>query len=295
MKSEKGEMERAAGAKKTIYLGAKRVPMELAWCPPGTFTMGSDNRGNDEKPAHLVTITRGFWMARTPVTEAQWKAVMGTTLLKQMYKEMPSWVKPTIWRGRRYPMNYVNWEEANAFCAKAGKGLRLPTEAEWEYACRAGGTGDYGKPPPGKSGKPEDMGWFWKKVRIREWLADRIMYWAIPKGPTWWLFRWRNEFLLPNPHPVGKKTPNAWGLFDMHGNVQEWCADWYAREYYAKSPAVDPQGPPVPEDKFKERVCRGGGCFACTEDGDGRSASRQGKSHHHRNSVIGFRPVAWQT
>lgn len=294
MKSENGEVEREAGAEKTIYLGAKKVPMKLAWCPPGTFMMGSDKGGRSEQPVHRVTLTRGFWMARTPVTEAQWEAVMGTTLLQQMYKEQPRWMKPTRWRGPRYPMNYVNWAEAKAFCEKAGQGLRLPTEAEWEYACRAGGTGDYGKPPPGKSGKPEDMGWFQKKSRFKEWLDDYIEERSISKGPDWWLRHLKFEFLCPNPHPVGKKTPNAWGLFDMHGNVQEWCADWEDWEYYAKSPAVDPPGPSAPCDKSEAHICRGGSCFDSLEYGGGRSASRGGWISDFRGRALGFRPVATQ-
>lgn len=291
MQGEDNERGYAAGTKKTIHLGAKRVPMEMVWCPPGTFTMGSDNWTDREKPPHKVTLTKGFWMATTPVTEKQWMAVMGTTLLQQMYKEMPRWLKPTRWRGPRYPMNFVNWNEANAFCEKVGQGLRLPTEAEWEYACRAGGTGDYGKPPPGKSGMPEEMGWFWKRIWFREWLSERIEWHAISKGPNWWLRHLKFEFLCPNPHPVGKKISNAWGLFDMHGNVQEWCADWSDWEYYAKNPSVDPKGPSAPVDKFMSHICRGGDCFAAAEDGKGRSASRASQSQNSRYRNLGFRPV----
>ena len=285
-------MKREAGTKKTILLGAEKVPMEMAWCPPGTFTMGSGNGGANEKPAHRVTLAKGFWMAETPVTEEQWEAVTGTTFRQQMSKQMPSWLKPTRWRGPRYPMGFVNWEEAKTFCEKAGQGLRLPTEAEWEYACRASGTGDFGKPPPGERGRPEDMGWFQKKNRFRDWLFDKIQERSISKGPDWWLRNLAFEFLGPHRHPVGRKTPNAWGLFDMHGNVQEWCADWCDRDYYAKSPEADPQGPSAPCDEHECRICRGGSCLDSLEWGDGRSASRGSEIHSVRSEYVGFRPVA---
>lgn len=288
------ELERAAGTKKTILLGAKGVPMELAWCPPGTFTMGDDHA----EPAHRVTLTVGFWMARTPVTEVQWEAVMGTTFLQQMYNGIsPSWLKPTRWRGSRYPMGFVNWDEAKAFCEKAGQGLRLPTEAEWEYACRAGGTGDFGKPLSGKRGRPEDMGWFNKENRFRDWLFHEIDMRSISKGgPHWWLRNLAFDYLLSRRHPVGTKTPNAWGLFDMHGNVEEWCADWYGEDYYAKSPEVNPQGPSVPwSEKCKLRICRGGSCLDSLNSPWGnpiRSAARHSKSHWDSSAYLGFRPVA---
>ena len=233
-----------AGEVKTILLpGGEK--MEMVWCPAGAFMMGSPSGflgiggevGRwDVEMQHRVTLTKGFWMAKTGVTQGQWKSVMGSN---------PSWYK-----GDDLPMESVSWEDCQEFCRKAGMGLRLPTEAQWEYACRAGATGDYAG-----TGKLDDMGWY------EDNSGDQT-------------------------HPVGQKAPNAWGLYDMHGNVWEWCADWYDDGYYEKSPGRDPEGPA----SGGSRVLRGG-CY-WNDPRSCRSASRDGDFPGYRRRNYGFRPVA---
>jgi formylglycine-generating enzyme required for sulfatase activity len=135
-----------------------------------------------------VTLSKGFWMAKTEVTQRQWKSVMGNN---------PSWRK-----GDDLPVDCVSWVDAWEFCRRAG--MQLPTEAQWEYACRAGTTG-------ARAGNLDSMAWY-----------------AGNSGGI--------------PHPVGQKRPNAWGLHDMYGNVLEWCADW-SECRMDTTPVTDPTGP----------------------------------------------------
>ena len=256
-----GRKPRAGDAKNVTLPGG--ATMRMVCCPAGTFTMGGDS-SDAEKPFLHVKLSQGFWMAETEVTQAQWKSVMGTTVGHQARKAKESerarghWTMPELkGEGADYPMYYVSWEEAKEFCdrcTKAGVSLQLPTEAQWEYACRAGSTGKYGG-----TGLIDDMGWYGKE--------------GFPAA-------FKND-----THPVGQKKANAWGLFDMHGNVQEWCADWYDERYYAKSPGKDPQGP----DSGKSRTLRGGSCHwdasLCT------SATRIAGRPDYRSSDVGFRPV----
>jgi formylglycine-generating enzyme required for sulfatase activity len=219
-----------AGETKAIALG-EGVEMEMVWCPPGTFMMGSpmEEIGRDrDETQHNVTLTKGFWLAKTEVTQKQWKSVMGNN--------------PSINLGDDFPVEQVSWEDAQMFCLKAG--LRLPTEAQWEYACRAGTERAYAG-----SRKLDEMGWNDGKV-----------------------------------HFVGKKKPNAWGLYDMHGNVSEWCADWYGE--YPSGAVTDPKG----AASGRERVCRGGG-YHSTE-GHCRSAYRESFGPSSRFSDLGFRSAS---
>jgi formylglycine-generating enzyme required for sulfatase activity len=227
--------EPGAGKTKTIVLrgGAE---MEMVWCPPGTFLMGSpanEEGRNADETQHRVTLSEGFWMAKTEVTQKQWTSVMGNN--------------PSEHKGDDLPVECVSWTGCQDFCRKTG--LRLPTEAEWEYACRAGSEGPYAG-----SGRLEDMGW----------VGD------------------------DKTHPVGQKRPNAWGLYDMHGNVWEWCADWYDAGYYAKSPGTDPKGP----DFGVNRILRGGGYWRGPQDC--RSAHRHGSGPNRCSAARGFRPVLRQ-
>jgi formylglycine-generating enzyme required for sulfatase activity len=187
--------------------------MKLAWIPPGNFVMGSPpgetDRYDDEVP-HRVTLTKGIWLGVYPVTQAQWQKVMKNN--------------PSCFTGEDRPVEQVSWDDCQEFCRKLsvreGKTYRLPTEAEWEYACRAGTTTAYcfGDDP------------------------------ALLNDYAWHL---GNSFI--QTHPVGQKKANAWGLFDVHGNVWQWCQDWYGD--YPRADQVDPQGPA----RGSFRVLRGGG------------------------------------
>jgi formylglycine-generating enzyme required for sulfatase activity len=147
----------------------------------------------DEKPAHLVTITKGFWLEQTPVTQEAYQRVTRTN--------------PSHFFGETLPVENVTWSQAKAYCEAVGG--RLATEAEWEYAARAGTTTPrYGN-------------------------IDAIA--------------WYNNNSGFETHEVGQKQPNPWGLYDMLGNVWQWNADWYDGKYYANSPSEDPQGPTGPE------------------------------------------------
>ena len=186
----------------TNSMGMKFVRIE-----PGTFLMGSDSGDSDEeKPAHKVTLTKGFYMQMTEVTQKEWQAVMGDN--------------PSSFKGPDLPVEQVSWEDALEFlkklnAAEKGAKYRLPSEAEWEYAARAG-----------QAGEPANL--------------EAVAWYETNSGKQ--------------THPVGQKQPNAWGLYDMLGNVYEWCADWYDYDFYAKSPSVDPPGP----GSGKLRVLRGG-------------------------------------
>jgi len=199
------------------------VGMKLIYVPAGSFMMGSgdsaaqlagqyDKREKDfagEFPQHPVRISKGFWMGQTEVTQSQYMSVMN--------------VQP--WSGKTYvqvdannPAVYVSWDDAAAFCRKLsqreGRNYRLPTEAEWEYACRARTTTRFGFGDSDSS--LGDYAWF-------DGNADKA-------GQDY-------------AHPVGQKKPNLWGICDMHGNVFEWCSDFYDKKYYSNSPSVDPSGP----------------------------------------------------
>ncbi|MBA4190311.1 MAG: hypothetical protein C0467_20180 [Planctomycetaceae bacterium] len=205
---------RVAGEQFTIKLPGN-LPLTFAWCPPGTFTMGSDRHdaNSDEKPTHSVTLTQGFFIGIFPVTQAQWKAaLMGPN--------------PSHFEGPDRPVEQVLWEEGQKFCRQMSRQLkgratvRLPTEAEWEYACRAGTSSEF------NTGDGEEQ---------------------LQKAG------WYEENSGRETHPVGQLAPNAWGVYDMHGNVWEWCSDWYAE--YTPDERIDPTG----AESATDRVFRGGG------------------------------------
>jgi formylglycine-generating enzyme required for sulfatase activity len=223
------------------------IGMKLVLIPAGEFMMGSpeteEPHSPNKSPQHKVKITKPFYMGATEVTRAQWKAVMGNN---------PS----SGFLGNDLPVETVSWDDCQAFLKKMsaleGKTCRLPTEAEWEYACRAGSTTRFNA---GDDDKVLDsVGWYSGN-------SERKM------------------------HPVGQKKPNAWGLYDMHGNVWEWCQDWYGEDYYKSSPAADPTGPA----QGAKRVLRGG-CWLDVPRGC-RSAGRGMIDPGYRGGNFGFRVV----
>ena len=227
--------------------------MEFVWIPAGTFRMGapsSEAGSRSDEALHEVEISRGFWLGRYEVTQGQWEAVMGTS----------------PWSGRdhvvsdlSHPAVSISWNAVQRFIgrlnAAAGDSLyRLPSEAEWEYACRAGSRTRW------SFGDDESVlgnyAWYWDNA------------WDVGE-----------EYA----HAVGTKWPNAWGLYDMHGNVYEWVQDWYGSDYYDVSPRVDPRGP----SSGSFRVGRGGSFGDSASDL--RSADRSGFSPGGRGDDIGVR------
>lgn len=212
-KRKEEEATRITLAKKDLKTFKNTIGMEFVLIPEGTFMMGSP-RGEgdmDERPRHKVTISRPFYMQTTEVTQRQWKALLGTN--------------PSKFKGDDLPVEQATWEDAQEFVRKlnAKEGTdkyRLPTEAEWEYACRAGNEGK------------------WTFGNDESSLGEYAWYSGNSGGKT---------------QPVGKKRPNAWGLYDMHGNVYEWCQDLFG-VYSSISPKVDPKGP----SRGEERILRGG-------------------------------------
>ena len=210
---------------------ANAVGVKFVLVPAGEFMMGSaDNetgRYKEEGPQHKVKVRKAFYISIHQVTQGQWKAAMGTT---------PWDGQPHSPNVANHAVNYVNWNDATAFCAKVGvkdkRAYSLLSEAEWEYACRAGT-----KTPYNVECDPVDL----NSIRKFAWVAS-----------------FSNTSF--GTRKVGARKPNAWGLYDMHGNVYEWCLDWYGP--YDKSSAKDPTGP----DKGTEKVIRGG-CFASVHKG----------------------------
>jgi formylglycine-generating enzyme required for sulfatase activity len=202
------------------------IGMKLVLIPKGTFQMGSpiEEAGSlDNEELHQVTISKNYYLGVTEVTQGQYEKVMGTHpsyFQKQVIGKSDS---------SMYPVEQVSWEDAIEFCKKlsdlpeekkAGRVYRLPTESEWEYACRAGSKTAYSSGESSKS------------------LGD---------------YAWFNGNSNEQTHPVGEKKANAWGLYDMHGNVWEWCSDWSG--VYPKGAVSDPVGP----REGSNRVNRGGG------------------------------------
>jgi formylglycine-generating enzyme required for sulfatase activity/serine/threonine protein kinase len=222
------------------------IGMKFVLIPAGEFLMGSPDSDkdavDDEKPQHRVRITRPFYLGVHEVTQGQYREVTGET--------------PSHFRGSDdLPVESVNHHGAIAFCtklsAKEGVSYRLPTEAEWEYACRAGSTTRY------SFGDDEAS------------LGEVAWYKGNSGNRT---------------HPVGQKRPNAWGLYDMHGNVWELCGDWFDEDYYGQSP---PSANPLGPSHAADRVIRGGGWRSIPQIV--RSADRSGRAPGARPHDLGFR------
>ncbi len=219
--------ERGSGATADREI-TNSVGIEFVYIESGRFMMGSPKmekgRHTDERQ-HEVTLTRGYHLQKTVVTQSQWKAVMtAVPWEKWSFWALEKRPKLGVLEGDDYPAACISWINAQHFIERLNKKegtnkYRLPTEAEWEYACRSGSSTAY----------------YWGD-RIDE---DYLWY----RGNT-----------VSKVNPVGRKKPNAWGLYDMSGNVCEWCQDWYDGDYYDNSPGKDPRGP----RSGKFRVLRGG-------------------------------------
>jgi formylglycine-generating enzyme required for sulfatase activity len=236
-------MQRSANTR-AVQEGVTKNSIGMAFklLPGGTFTMGCPSGPVGEQP-HRVTLTQPFELGVYAVTQEQYKRVMGRN--------------PSGFKGPQNPVEQVDWDDAVEFCRKlsalpdeksAGYVYRLPTEAEWEYACRAGTTTDFS----------------FGTARLGD-------------------FAWYSNNSRQTTHPVGQKKPNGWGLYDMHGNVEEWCQDWY-RDYPSGS-VTDPTGP----SRGSLKVCRGG-CWWSSHD-ICRSAYHYGCQPYIPSHTCGFRVI----
>ena len=239
----------SAGTRTQVVLNG--VEFAYRWCPAGEFNMGASA---DEKKQyedrfvarHRVRLSNGFWMQETEVTQTQYEMVMGK--------------RPSFWQWRtkmHNPVEQVSWQDAVEFCAKLsemdpGHNYRLPTEAEWEYACRAGTSGS-------RYGDLLEIAWVFVNTDTGE-------------GST-------------GHRPVGTKKPNAWGLYDMFGNVAEWCSDWNGPPSTVDT--SDPTGP----KSGTGRVIRGGDCFADGGHTDCLAGARAAWRPSEPSRIIGFRVV----
>jgi formylglycine-generating enzyme required for sulfatase activity len=234
------------------YKGIRHL---FRWCEPGTFLMGSpadeperEPWGKGSETQHRVTLTRGFWIAETPVTQALWEIFMGDN--------------PSRFKGAELPVENVSWDDAQRFINKLN-GIKpelqlcLPTEAQWEYACRAGTTTPFS---------------FGDNITTDQVNYDgNIPYNDGRKG------EYRKQTV-----EVKSLPPNAWGLYQMHGNVWEWCQDRYETQYPTQ-PVTDPQG----ADSGTDRVLRGGSWISL--GGYCRSAYRDAGDPADRDYYCGFR------
>jgi formylglycine-generating enzyme required for sulfatase activity len=229
------------------------VGMRFVYIPPGRFVMGSptDEIGRDEfEIQHEVVISRGFYLQATEVTQAQWQSVMQ--------------INPSEYKGDDLPIHNVSWIDGKKFIKRLNQlegdtKYRLPSEAEWEYACRAG------------SQKAFSTGALTVPGSALDPFLDRVCWYKANAGES--------------PHKVGTKSPNAWGLYDMHGNVWEWCQDswehWYGK--FSGDAITDPAGP----TKGRFKIYRGGSWFAGATYQ--RSASRMRAKPGSKSPGIGFR------
>ncbi|MDR1029459.1 MAG: formylglycine-generating enzyme family protein [Treponema sp.] len=236
----------------------RNVPANMVRVEGGTFLMGGTNGDSDEKPVHTVTV-KSFYMGRTEVTQKEWKEIMGND--------------PSYFKGDNLPVEQVNWYEAVEYCNRLSlkeglspayqgsgnnivcdfnaTGYRLPTEAEWEYAARGGN-------------------------------RDAMAY-EYSGGNSIDRVAWYNENSDSSSHPVGMKQPNSRGLYDMSGNVWEWCWDWYG------SYSADSQTNPTGASSGNGRVRRSGGWYASAANV--RAANRDNGTPWYRSNNLGFRVV----
>lgn len=243
------------------------IGMKFVYIQPGTFVMGSPSTEPDRflEKQHRVTLTKGYYMQTTEVTQAQWKQVMGSN--------------PSIFKGDMLPVEQVSWNDVQEFIRKLNQKegfnkYRLPTEAQWEYACRAGSTsafanGGISELKSGYDSNLDAMSWYLENSDVSYSGCFDASNWGGPK--------------CAGTHSVAQKQPNTWGLYDMHGNVWEWCQDWYDK--YPSSSVIDPTG----LSSGSYRVIRGGSWSnnapTC------RSANRSNNTPDGKYGIIGFRLV----
>jgi formylglycine-generating enzyme required for sulfatase activity len=257
--------------------------MQLRLIPAGRFQMGSPpeetDRVGNEDPRHAVEISRPFYLGVYPVTQEEYQQLTG---VNPSYFSLDGAGKEKVagLETRRFPVEQVSWHEAVAFCEKlaglerekkARRTYRLPTEAEWEYACRAGTTTRFS---------------FGERISAKDANFDaakpyggankEVSYGGGEKGPS-----------LGRPAPVGLYPKNAFGLYDMQGNVYQWCNDWHGEDYFKNSPEKDPPGPPSAPSG--ERSMRGGAWAVAAWNC--RAAARSRGSPDSRGAGVGFRVV----
>jgi formylglycine-generating enzyme required for sulfatase activity len=288
------ERDPFAGDKAGQVRNDNSLKLKLVWCPPGKFVMGSPDdekvdgytpkyeglRGTDEDQREVV-LTKGFWLGQYEVTHGQWIKERGTTPWTDPENLQGDQVKQSATKvGDDYPAAFITWFDAMQFCDKLtdeehrarrlAQGWRytLPTEAQWEYACRAGTTTPFH---------------FGNRV------ADLSNY-------AWWgAFSDGNAKAEPYAHRVGTKRPNAWGLYDMHGNVEEWCRDAFSYDVKLRREVlrggIDPIAPEPPPERantqYAQRVTRGGSFFSTVTDY--RSACRASLPARDTHWGLGFR------
>jgi formylglycine-generating enzyme required for sulfatase activity len=253
MQSQAAE-EKGIPVEKTVEI-ADGVTMDFVLIPAGEFHMGSPDdeaeRESIEGPVHQVKISKPFYMGKYEVTQKQYEAVMGPN-------------PKTAFRGDEFPVENVEWNQAVLFCKtvsnKNGLKVRLPSEAEWEYACRAGTETAFNT---GETINPDQANYDSNKV-----------------------YQWGRKALpLDRTCKVGSYQPNAFGLYDMHGNVSEWCRDIFEKDYYKHSPVNDP----VYDDEKGSRVVRGGSWKDSPDKL--RSAERSKRMQGADRKFLGFRVV----
>jgi formylglycine-generating enzyme required for sulfatase activity len=260
------------------------VGMRLALVPAGRFRMGSpeteEDRFADEGPRHDVEISRPFFLGVHPVTQAEYLRLLDTNLsFFGSPRSLPLLAGLSVKNQTldAHPVEMVSWYDALVFCQtlsrlpeeqQHGRVYRLPTEAEWEYACR------------GSTASEVPFAWGATLSSFEANFDGSQPAGAARIGPS-----------LRRTTPVGAYRPNAWGLYDLHGNVCEWCNDWYTEYYYRQSPVSDPQGPEYGAGRLvgQRRVLRGG---AWNGFGSScRAAFRYRERPEHRSASVGFRVV----
>jgi formylglycine-generating enzyme required for sulfatase activity len=234
----------AQAAEKTY---TNSIGIEFVLIPAGSFPMGAEKNFEGalehEKPQHRVSISKPFYLGKYEVTQAQWTAVMNSN--------------PSTFEGQSNPVVNVSWDEAQEFVKRLNQKegtsrYRLPTEAEWEYAARAG--------------------------------TSSIWFFGDDAGALS-SYAWFDGNSGETTHPVGQKQPNPWGLYDMHGNVWEWVQDWYGERYYSSSMSTDPKGPSTGSSRVRRGGSWGRSAKYC------RSAYRSSYSPDFHSDGVGFRLV----